>query len=234
MLTLFLTVMFSFSAALAPPERLRRSDPKLQENSSAEERFTFEQKIPAAKRTALKKYLSEHFNETSAQIYSLPTAENLYLALAQDYNESNNIFLLLKSDGGAVSEVNRVKSDVGCMLPTPTLFIGQGRVLIVLSIAAADGGYCGNYFLEYKEQSLKYLGDIAVYDGVHGKGGYQGHSPFENLASAEFKQNTYYITIRGRGSLYGGDEKRLARPRVPITYFYDGKEFKLARAVQRK
>ncbi len=235
MQTVFLAITLSLLTTLPPPERLRRYDPQLQISKSAEERVAFEKSIPLAKRRALTKYLSEHFNESTSQIYKMPLAENLYLALVQDYSESQNIFLLLKSEGETISEINRVNPDVGCLIPTPTFFNGNGRTLIILAIAAADGGYCGNYLLEYKEQSLKYLGDISAYDAVHGKGGFQGHSPIENLTTVEFKQDTYYVTIRGRGNLYGGaEDKRLARARTPITYVYDGKEFRLSPTGQRK
>jgi hypothetical protein len=234
MQTLLLTILLSLFAAPAPPERLRRLDPKLQVNNSAEERVTFERTIPAAKRQNLHKYLTEHFKEPLAQIYRMPLGENLYLALVQDFEQSNNHFLLLKSAGEAVSEVNRINSDQGCMLLTPTFFVGKDRALIILSISAADGGYCGNDLLEYKGQELKYLSDIAVYDGVHGRGGFQGHSPIENLTTVELKRDTYYVTLRGRGSLYGQKDQRLARPGTPITYFYDGNEFRRASAGQRK
>src|SRR4051812_1843050 len=226
----FLTILLSLFATLAPPERLKRYDPKLQASSSVDERVAFEKRVPLVKRSALTRYLLGHFKEARAQIYQVPSAENLYLALVQDYTESNNIFLLLRSEGEKVSEVSRVNSDVGCMLPTPTFFAGRDRVLVIIAMAAADGGYCGNYLLEYREQGLKYLGDIAVYDGVQGKGAFQGYSPIENLTTVEFKRDTYYVTLRGRGSLYGEKDNRLARPGVPITYFHAGKEFRLVRS----
>ena len=86
---------------------------------------------------------------------------------------------------------------------------------------AFDGGFCGNEAFEFADNNLKSIGGIDVYDGRHGRGGWQGHSSME-LATAEYKSNTYYVTMRGVGSLYGytGDkDKKIAPPRSPITFF---------------
>jgi hypothetical protein len=48
--------------------------------------------------------------------------------------------------------------------------------------------------------------------------------------TAEYKNNAYYMTMRGKGTLYQvfgyGKYKKIAPPRSPVTFFYDGKEWR--------
>jgi hypothetical protein len=219
-------------------QQLRRYDPKMQ---SSEQDFgpdkdklsvSFEKGIPPSTRQALIKYVTQHY--TIAQliiaIYKLPNANNLYFVIGtvsqnqQSQDGERSIFLLLRGQGETVSEVSKVESDNTCGIREPVFFLGQNKLLIVVSIMAFDGGFCGNDVFEYADNNLKSIGGIDVYDGRHGRGGWQGHNPMER-ATAEYKNNTYYVTMRGVGSLYGytGDkDKKIAPPRSPITFFYNG------------
>ncbi len=157
----------------------------------------------------------------------MPPTTDLYLIVM--YVE-NTQFFLIKKQGERFVELSRVYREVSCQNIIPTFFIGQDRVLTVYTLVAGDGGFCGNYAFEYKNESLKAIGEINVFDIPHEDereyGTIFGRSPFEN-ATAEFRDNIYYITMRGKGNLYAsGNDNRNARklaPReIPVTYFYDG------------
>ena len=127
-----------------------------------------------------------------------------------------------------MSEVSKVENDTTCGIKEPVFFLGQNKLLIVVSIMAMDGGFCGNYAFEYADNNLKSIGEIDVYDGRHGRGGWQGHSPMER-ATAEYKNNTYYRDNAWSGKpiwLHRRKDKKIAPPRSPITFFYDGADWR--------
>lgn len=246
-LTLLTVLLLAFSslgvAQSNERQQLRRYDPQMK---STEQDFGpdkdklsvgFEKSIPRSTRQALINYVTQHYSITQLiiSIYKLPKTDNLYFVLAtasqsqQSTDTEKSILLILRAQGETVSEVSKVENDNTCGIKEPVFFLGHNnKILIVVSVMAFDGGFCGNDVFEYAEQNLKPIGGIDVYDGVHGRGGWQGHSPM-GRATAEYKNKTYYVTMRGVGSLYGytGEkEKKIAPPRSPITFFYDGAEWR--------
>lgn len=233
-------------------QQLRRYDPKMQviEQGFGPDKdklsISFEKGIPLSTEQALIKYFTQHYTITQLiiSIYKVPDANNLYFVLGtvaqkqQPEDGERNIFLILREQGETVSEVSKAENDNTCGIKEPVFFLGQNKLLIVVSIMAFDGGFCGNEAFEYAENNLKSIGGIDVYDGRHGRGGWQGHSPMAR-ATAEYKNSTYYVTMRGVGNLYGytGEkEKKIAPPRSPITYFYNGADWRpvATRQVRRK
>ena len=250
---ILLTVLFMVSSSLGfaqsnERQQLRRHDPQMQ---SAEQKFGqdtlsvgFEKGIPLSTRQALINYVTQHYSiaQLIISLYKLPGASDLYFVIGsvspsqQSPETEKNIFLILRGQGEAVSEVSRAENDNTCGIKEPVFFLRQNKLLIVVSIMAFDGGFCGNDVFEYADQSLKSIGGIDVYDGVHGRGGWQGHSPM-GRATAEYKNKTYYVTMRGVGSLYsytGEKEKKIAPPRTPITFFYDGANWRPVATRQKR
>jgi type III secretory pathway component EscS len=221
-------------------QQLRRYDPQMQ---STEQDFGpdklsvgFEKSIPLSTRQALISYVTQHYKiaQLIIAIYKLPNANNLYFVIGtvsqseQSQETEKNIFLILRGQGETVSEVSKAENGNTCGIKEPVFFLGQNKLLIVVSIMAFDGGFCGNDVFEYADNNLKSIGGIDVYDGRHGRGGWQGESPM-GRATAEYKNNTYYVTMRGVGSLYGytGDkDKKIAPPGSPITFFYNGADWR--------
>jgi hypothetical protein len=195
-----------------------------------------EKGIPLSTRQALISYVTQHYKiaQLIIALYKLPNANNLYFVIGtvsqseQSQDTEKNIFLILRGQGETVSEVSKAENNNTCGIKEPVFFLGQNKLLIVVSIAAFDGGFCGNDVFEYADDNLKSIGGIDVYDGRHGRGGWQGYSPMER-ATAEYKNSTYYVTMRGVGSLYGyrGDkDKKIAPPGSPITFFYNGADWR--------
>jgi hypothetical protein len=221
-------------------QQLRRYDPQMQviEQDFGQDKLSVgvEKGISFSTRQALISYVTQHYKiaQLIIALYKLPNANNLYFVIGsvsqnqQSQETEKNIFLILRGQGETVSEVSKAESDNTCGIKEPVFFLGQNKLLIVVSIMAFDGGFCGNDVFEYADNNLKSIGGIDVYDGRHGRGGWQGHSPMER-ATAEYKNNTYYVTMRGVGSLYGytGDkDKKIAPPRSPITFFYNGADWR--------
>jgi hypothetical protein len=221
-------------------QQLRRHDPQMQiiEQDFGQDKLSvsFEKGIPPSTRQALISYVTQHYSiaQLIIAIYKLPNADNLYFVIGivsqsqQSQDGERNIFLILRGQGETVSEVSKAESDNTCGIKEPVFFLGQNKLLIVVSIMAFDGGFCGNDVFEYADNNLKSISGIDVYDGRHGRGGWRGYSPMDR-ATAEYKNNTYYVTMRGVGSLYGytGDkDKKIALPRSPITFFYNGADWR--------
>jgi murein DD-endopeptidase MepM/ murein hydrolase activator NlpD len=237
------------------PQQLRRYDPEIKNYEitkldSNKIYVNYEKNIPLSDMSMLIRYLSDQFRNLEGNslfyIYKPPLGDNFYYALTLDYEKDRTIFLLLRKQEAKIVEIDRIPGEVRCDgLINSVFFIGNGRALIVTSFNAMDGGFCGNYAFEYKDDRLRAVGEIPVYDGVHGPGAYQGHSPMER-AVAEYKSNTYYVTMRGEGNLYalssesltitneGPKEKRLAPPRTPITFYLDGSTWRLLQSRQTR
>jgi hypothetical protein len=231
-------------------QQLRRYDPQMQ---STEEDFgqdklsvSFEKGIPLSTERALIRYITQHYRIALLiiGIYKLPGAGNLYFVTgtiykdqqAQERSEAHTIFLVLREQGAIVSEVGKAEHDSDAAIKEPVFFLGRNKLLIIVSESAADGGFGGNYAFEYAANNLKSLGEIYVYDGRHGRGDWQAHSPM-GRATAEYKNSTYHVTMRGVGSLYvHGNDKKIAPPGSPVTYFYDGAEWRpvAARQIRRR
>jgi hypothetical protein len=101
---------------------------------------------------------------------------------------------------------------------------------MVVSSGFADGGFVGDNAYEYAGNKLRSLGEIGVYEKV---GVDLPFSPMEG-ALVEYKTSAYYVTVRGKGSLYIHADyspsnttglKKIAPPRKPVTFFYAGKKW---------
>ena len=111
----------------------------------------------------------------------------------------------------------------GSLGPTTNPLPEQG-VLFPHSVTGLIGGYQVGYNRQFSNH---------VVLGVEADASFTSPLDAPRLAPAPFNSTLDYVgTLRGRGSLYGEKEQRLARPGRPITYFYDGKEFRPARAGQ--
>ncbi|MDT4952082.1 MAG: hypothetical protein QOJ02_220 [Acidobacteriota bacterium] len=228
-------------------QQLRRYNPQMQstEQKFGQEKLTvsYDKSIPLSTRQALIRYMSQHYESRVIyfDINKLPGADHLYAVTgifskaqqAQDSSQAPTILLFLREQGDTVSEVSKVENENGSayLLIAPVFFLGQNKLLIIVSFSAGDGSDGGNYAYEYADNNFKSLGQIDVIEklGMSGSVWITAH-PIER-ATAEYKNNTYYVTVRGKGSLYGdsdakGNPKKLAPPRSPITFFYDGKNWR--------
>jgi hypothetical protein len=199
-----------------------------------------EKAISPATEQALIEYFTGQYKLVAMgiDIYKAPVADNLYFVLGtvrkdkqSEDSESINIFLALREQGGIVSEVSKAENENDYLLRAPVFLYGQNKLLAIVSLSAGDGSLAGHYAYQYADNNLKPLGSIPVIDklGMSGKV-WITNNQIEK-ATAEYKNNTYYVTVRGKGSLYhefGYDNyKKLAPPRVPVTFFYDAKEWRL-------
>ena len=239
--------------------QLRRYDPQRQstEHDFGQEKVTvnFDKSIPLPTRQALIRYMSQHYESRlmELKIDKLPGADNLYAVTglfgkaqqAQDSSTAATIIIVLREQGETVSEVSKIEDDTagGYGILSPAFFLGQNKLLIIVSLSSADGDARLDLVYEYANDNFKPLGQIDVIEKVGMNGSlWQIDSPV-GRATAEYKNNTYYVTVRGvRGNLYGGPTdakgipKKLAPPRSPITFQYDGAEWRpvAARRTRRR
>jgi hypothetical protein len=230
-------------------QQLRRYNPPMQstEQNFGQEKVTvnFDKGIPLSTRQALIRYISQHYE--SHLIYftidKLPGADHLYAVTglfgkaqqAQDSSQAPTILLVLREQGDTVSEVSKIENEVaeGYGVLSPTFFLGQNKLLIIVSLSSADGDARLDLVYEYADNNFKPLGEIDVIEKLGMNGSMWWIDSPVGRATAEYKNNTYYMTVRGvRGGLYGGDSdakgnpKKLAPPRTPVTFFYDGKTWR--------
>jgi hypothetical protein len=188
---------------------------------------------------ALTNYLMQHYkipeDSFGASLYKVPGASNLYFAIGstgeQNTEEQKDLVLVLEAQGKTVNEVAKVyEKGMQGPIRSPLFFVGPNRILMVVSSGFADGGFVGDNAYEYAGNKLRWLGEIGVYDQV---GEDLPFSPMEG-AVAEYKTSTYYVTMRGKGSLYRADYspgntrslKKIAPPGKPVTFFSDGKTWR--------
>ncbi len=243
--TLFLTFSSIGFAQSNKPQQLRRYAPQRQsdELNFGQEKVTvsFDKGIPLSTRQALIRHMSQHYESLlmALEIDKLPGADHLFAVTgvfdkaqqAQDNSKAPIILLVLREQGGTVSEVSKAENDNGSAygVLSPAFFLGQNKLLIIVSLSSADGDARLDLVYEYADNNFKPLGQIDVIEKVGMNGSmWQIDSPV-GRATAEYKNNTYYVTVRGvRGSLYGGpvdakgNLKKLAPQRSPVTFFYDG------------
>ncbi len=223
-------------------QQLRRSDPQLQstEQDFGEDKVSvsFEKGIPLSTKQALVGYMKQHYKPARMgfEIYKLGAANNLYFVAgifykdrqAQVGSDEQTLFLALREQAGTVSEVSRAEDDSDAPILKPIFFLGQNKVLIIVSQLWLDGGFGGNLAFEYADNNLKSLGGIAVFEvpGRRAQDFILAHSPM-GRATAEYKSNAYYVTMRGAGSLYLPQQSdatkydKIASPGSPVTFFYD-------------
>jgi hypothetical protein len=141
------------------------------------------------------------------------------------------MLLLLSEQGGKVSEVNKLSDEnaEAYGVIQPLFFSGRNRMLIIVSMSSADGDARMDLAYEFAGNNFKPLGEIGVIEKLGESGGvWMIDSPVKQ-ATAAYKDGTYYVTLRGKGSLHLG-KKKIARPRSPVTFFYNGKEWQQAGA----
>jgi hypothetical protein len=197
---------------------------------------------------ALTNYLMQHYkipeDSFGASLYKVPGASHLYFAIGstgeQNTEEQKDLVLVLDVQGTTVNEVAKVyEKGMQGPIRSPLFFVGPNRILMVVSSGFADGGFVGDNAYEYAGNKLRWLGEIGVYDQV---GEDLPFSPMEG-AVAEYKTSAYYVTMRGKGSLYRSvyvdpnkpadyspgnttGLKKIAPRGKPITFFSDGKTWR--------
>jgi hypothetical protein len=233
----------SKAAARSQAQPLRRYEPQMRavEKKSGEDTWyvNIEKAISPATEQALIKYFTGQYTLVAMgiDIYKAPVADNLYFVLGtvrkdkqSEDSESINIFLALREQGGVVSEVSKAENENDSAVRAPVFFHGGNKLLAVVSLSAPDGSLAGHYAYEYADNSLKPLGDIPVIDKLGMSGQVWVTNNQIEGATAEYKNNTYYLTVRGKGSLYqasGYDNyKKLAPPKSPVTFIYGAKEWR--------
>ncbi len=230
------------AAANSQAQSLRRHEPQMRnvEKKSGEDTWyvNIEKAISPAIEQALIGYFTRQYKLVAMgiDIYKAPVADNLYFVLGtvrkdkqSEDSESINIFLALREQGGTVSEVSKAENESDSAVRAPVFFFGQNKLLAIVSLSSPDG-LAGHYAYEYAGNDLKPLGDIPVIDKL----GMSGQVWITNNkiegATAEYKNNNYHVTLRGKGSLYhtlGYDNyKKLASPKSPVTFSYNGKEWR--------
>jgi hypothetical protein len=233
------------ATAHSQAQPLRRYEPQMRnvEKKLGEDTLyvSIEKNIVPATEQALIEYFTRQYKLVmmGIDIYKVPVADNLYFVLGtvrKDQQSEDsvgiNIFLALREQGGTVSEVSKAENESDFAVRAPVFFLGQNKLLAIVSLSAPDGSLAGHYAFEYADNNLKPLGDIPVIDKLGMDGQVWVTNNKLERATAEYKNNNYYLTVRGKGSLYqafGYDKyKRLAPPKSPVTFFYDGKEWRPA------
>jgi len=247
--TIFLTFSSIGFAQSNKPQQLRRYAPQMQsdEQKFGQEKVTvsFDKGIPLSTRQALIRYLSQNYVSRlmGLEIDKLPGADHLYAVTGlfdkapqdQDSSKAPAIMLVLREQGDTVSEVSKIEDDNGSGygILSPAFFPGQNKLLIIVSLSSVDGDARLDLVYEYADNNFKPLGEIDVIEKVGMNGSMWLIDSPVGRATAEYKNNAYYVTVRGvRGSLYGGpadakgNPKKLAPPRSPVTFFYDGKNWR--------
>lgn len=217
-------------------QQLRRYDPQTRsiEQSVGPEKVNvnFDRTIPPSTRQVLINYISQHYTSIlmSFEIDRLPGADNLYAATGRFTEARNNsteaMLLLLREQGGTVSEVNKLgdsNADAQAYGDIrPIFFSGKDRMLVIVSMSSMDGDARMDLAYEYAGNNFKPLGQIEVIEKLGESGGvWRIDSPVKR-ATAEYKNDTYFVTLRGKGSLHLG-EKKIAAAGTPVTFFYNGK-----------
>lgn len=235
------------AVANSQAQTLRRYEPQMRNVEKKLEEDTLyvsiEKGISPSTEGALIGYVTGHYKLTTIaiEIYKAPVADNLYFVLGtvrkdkqSEDSESINVFLALREQGGTISEVSKAENENDSAVRAPLFFLGQNKLLMIVSLSAPDGSLAGHYAYEYAGNNFKPLGDIPVIDKL----GMSGQVWITNNQiegdTAEYKNNAYYVTMRGKGSLYHSlgyeNNKKLAPPKSPVTFFYDGKEWRPAAA----
>lgn len=197
---------------------------------------SFEKGIPQSTEQAITRYITQHYRiaQIIIAIYKLPGADNLYFVSgtiykdqqSQDKFEAQTMFLVLRKQGETVSEVSKAENESDAAIKEPVFFLGQNKLLVIVSLSAMDGSLAGHYAYEFADNNLKPLGEIVVIDKVGMSGSAWITKNSVGRATAEYKNNAYHVTMRGQGSLYvpnGMDKyKKIVPPKSPVTFFYDG------------
>jgi hypothetical protein len=196
--------------------------------------------IPSSTERALVRYVTQNYKITQLIIglYKLQGENNLYFVIGtvnkdrqSEDSPAQSILLALRADGDKVIEVSKAENDSDAAIKEPAFFLEQDRMLIIVSHSAPDGSLGGHYAYEYAGNTLKPLGEIPVIDKMGMSGSVWVTNNQIDRATAEYKNNSYFVTMRGKGSLYEpvGDSanfKKIASPGAPATFTYDGGEWR--------
>ena len=118
--------------------------------------------------------MSQHYESRliALEIDKLPGADQLYAVTgqfdkaqqAQDYSKAPTILLVLREQGDTVSEVSKAENDdsSGYGVLSPAFFLGQNKLLIIVSLSSADGDARLDLVYEYADDNFKPLGQIDV------------------------------------------------------------------------
>lgn len=147
----------------------------------------------------------------------MPGSSEQFLVFVSDFEGGKNYLVLLRKHGDGITEDGRIERDGGPIY-APHFFVGQDRVLLLITNGYADGGFVGTWALEYRGEKLTQMKDIEVYDQIPNN---IGMAP--RFVSAKYRQDAYFVTLRGSGVLHsgGGDHDRIiARKGVALTLTY--------------
>lgn len=244
-LTVAQTSPSRIAATKSRAQPLRRYEPKMRsaESKIGEDTISLaiDSTISPASEKALIEYFKQHYVSRliAIEINSVPGADHLYLLTgqfdkaqqAQDFSKPPIILLALSEQGGTVNEVSKAENEDagGYGLLSPVLFRGPDKLLIIVALSSVDGDARLNPVYEYAENNFKQLGQLDVIEKVGMNGNlWRIDSPVAR-ATAVYKNNAYYVTLRGgKGSLYGGatdakgNPRKLASPKSPVSFYYDG------------
>lgn len=213
------------------------------EQNLGQEKLTIDvdKTISTSIRQSLVSYFLQHYtsNLISMEIDKLPGADDLY-AVTGRFTEAQNssaeaTLLLLREQGGKVSEVNKLSDENagGYGVIQPVFFSGQNRQLVIVSMSSADGDARMDVVYEFAGNNFKPLGEIGVIEKLGESGGVWMIDSPARRATAEYKNGSYYVTLRGKGSLHLG-RKKIARAGSPVTFFYNGREWQQQVGAKRK
>jgi hypothetical protein len=242
--TLFLAFSTIGFAQSNKPQQLRRYAPQMNidEQKFGQDKLSVnsEKGIPIKTKQSLMGYLTERFKIAHdwPAIYKAQDANNLYFVMvtvnkdrqAED-SPLQSLLLVLREQGGVVSEVSKAEEETDAAVKVPAFFLGRNKTLIIISESAPDGSLFGHSVYEYADENLKPLSYIPVIDKIGMSGSVWVTNNEIGLATAEYKNSTYYVTIRGKGTLYESrgynKNKKIASPNVPVTYYYVKGEWRL-------
>jgi hypothetical protein len=177
------------------------------------------------------KYLSAYFNDRMIfEIYRMPLTIELYLASTEGSDEERSRYYLFRKESAGLIELGRSRGlEDDIRITRITFFIGKDRVL-VMAETGVPPDFGGLEVFEFKNNRLRYLGPLTVAKKIKPAGLHGDYiSPLED-ATVEYKTNAYYLTMKGHlysDWSYGSPEKKVATPDSTVTYYFDGKKFRM-------
>lgn len=211
-------------------DHLKRYEPETTTYEQNNVRIFYERGVSLDTAILFYKHLSERYSKEPVPfIFRMPLADDLYLVSAWGKDRKNDLqrrFYLFTKQGMEIVELYRSRGWEGSWILKPTFFIGTDHVLIIAETEAEEFG--GLEAFEFKDRNLKYLGPLSV---AKKEKNAIDEDEFVNPlkdAIAEFKGNTYYITMKG--DLYlnwdGPNKRKIGTPNSAVTFYYDGKRFR--------
>lgn len=210
---------------------LRRYQPVLKTykrifGNSEFSRIYYDGGIPLSAVQSFDKFIARQYPELepiNIYLHKMPLTDDKYFVVVVSGDRESSGYFLLNIRGGVIAETSRINKNEETNIQT-LFFIGADRVLLISSSTAGDGSFFGNSALEYMGSGLRDMGAIKVSDVRVNRNNPEGwvYSPMDQ-ATAEYRNNTYYVTMIGKGRLEG--EGVQASRGAPLTYFYAGNEW---------